>query len=413
MLTEAVHQLPLDTFVVKVASRCNLNCDYCYVYHAGDTSFRDLPRRMPQKIVTAFVERLREHILTTGVPTVSIILHGGEPLLAGWAFLVHFVETIRAALPSGTRASFGLQTNGTLLTESSADDLCDVGMKIGISLDGPAMVNDIHRLDHQRRSSQALTEKAVRIMLANDRRRKHFSGVLSVIDPKTDPIAIFEYFRALGVASVDFLLPDATHDKPPSVTSQGSHGDWLEAMFEHWIEQEPEHLRVRFFETIVELLLGHDRSVDYLGGRPTRIAVIETDGSIEPVDVLKICGDGFTKIGLNVVDDPLADLRKHWLGAAYAAGSNNLCAVCRACPVADVCGGGYLPHRYSRARGFDNPSVYCRDLKRLIEHADKRLRELIPDNPNSGCPTGVYPAGSANSARRPPIGAVPSVSTPL
>ncbi|MGH9327065.1 MAG: hypothetical protein ACRD2B_10355 [Terriglobia bacterium] len=183
---------------------------------------------------------------------------------------------------------------------------------------------------------------------------------------------------ALSVSAAStFYCPDATHEKPPVVAGPISHADWLIAVFEQWINQGPSHLRVRFFETIVELLLGYERSVDYIGGRPTRIAVIETDGGIEPVDVLKICGDGFTKTGLNVLNDTLAGLRDHWLGAAYAGAGGNLCGICRACPVVAVCGGGYMPHRYSQARGFDNPSVYCRDLKKVITYVNGRLRNLI------------------------------------
>jgi uncharacterized protein len=334
---------------------------------------------MPRRIIAAFAARLREHALTAGISTASIIFHGGEPLLAGQPFFVDFVRTVREELPENVRAFFGLQTNGTLLTESWAELLCELGIKIGISLDGPAEVNDLHRLDHRNRSSQERVEDAVRLMLASDFRRKNFTGVLSVIDPETDPIKVFEYFCRLGVKSVDFLLPDVTYDKAPrTYASDTPHGNWLVTLFNRWVEQEDELFRVPFFETIIELLLGRDRSVDYIGGRPTRIAVIETDGGIEPVDVLKICGSGFTKLDLNVVSTPLESVRHHWLGAAYAAGNANLCATCHACSVVDVCGGGYMPHRYSADRGFDNPSVYCNDLKLLIDCIDQRLGASVP-----------------------------------
>ena len=49
---------------------------------------------------------------------------------------------------------------------------------------------------------------------------------------------------------------------------------------------------------------------------------------------------------------------------------------CQTCPERDTCGGGYLPHRYSRQRGFDNPSVWCADLLKLFGHI--RLRMKIP-----------------------------------
>ena len=51
----------------------------------------------------------------------------------------------------------------------------------------------------------------------------------------------------------------------------------------------------------------------------------------------------------------------------------SLPAACRGCVERDTCGGGYLPHRYSRDRGFDNPSVWCADLLRLFGHIRGRM----------------------------------------
>jgi uncharacterized protein len=46
---------------------------------------------------------------------------------------------------------------------------------------------------------------------------------------------------------------------------------------------------------------------------------------------------------------------------------------CRGCPELSTCAGGYLPHRWSAARGFDNPSVWCADLLKLFGHIRDRL----------------------------------------
>ena len=46
----------------------------------------------------------------------------------------------------------------------------------------------------------------------------------------------------------------------------------------------------------------------------------------------------------------------------------------------EICAGGYLPHRFSRANRFDNPSVYCDDLKTLIGAIQNwTVSELPPD----------------------------------
>ncbi|MGH8573602.1 MAG: FxsB family cyclophane-forming radical SAM/SPASM peptide maturase, partial [Gammaproteobacteria bacterium] len=34
---------PIRQFVLKVYSRCNLACDYCYVYQMADQTWRDRP----------------------------------------------------------------------------------------------------------------------------------------------------------------------------------------------------------------------------------------------------------------------------------------------------------------------------------------------------------------------------------
>jgi uncharacterized protein len=34
----------------------------------------------------------------------------------------------------------------------------------------------------------------------------------------------------------------------------------------------------------------------------------------------------------------------------------------------NACGGGHLPHRFSKKNGYDNPSVYCDDLYAMFEN---------------------------------------------
>ena len=50
-------------YLFKIASRCNLDCDYCYVYHQADSTWRDQPRFMSDAVVDASLERMREHVV--------------------------------------------------------------------------------------------------------------------------------------------------------------------------------------------------------------------------------------------------------------------------------------------------------------------------------------------------------------
>ena len=58
-------------FVLKTASRCNLNCSYCYVYNKGNDSWRGRPALMPDHVFDASVERIRRYCERSGQPTVS------------------------------------------------------------------------------------------------------------------------------------------------------------------------------------------------------------------------------------------------------------------------------------------------------------------------------------------------------
>ena len=119
-------------------------------------------------------------------------------------------------------------------------------------------------------------------------------------------------------------------------------------------------------------------TTDALGGGRNGLVVIESDGTIEPVDVLKICGDRFTKTAVNVTTTDIAEIYKSDLVRMYQAGDVVLCEKCRRCPIRSACGGGYLPHRYSSKSGFDNPSVYCRDLTKLILHIRAKVVATLP-----------------------------------
>jgi len=98
-----------------------------------------------------------------------------------------------------------------------------------------------------------------------------------------------------------------------------------------------------------------------------------TDGAVEAHDVLRIAGEGSTRTGCNIFDHAIDDIRSEPRWQAARAASIDLCETCRSCKFMNACGGGYLPHRFSKANGYDNPSVYCDDLYATFEHIQSTL----------------------------------------
>ena len=84
----------IDTVLVKVVSRCNLDCTYCYVYHMGDDAWRRQPKLISDKVQAALVEQLSEVALNQD-GGFAVVLHGGEPLMLGAVRLSRLLKDLR------------------------------------------------------------------------------------------------------------------------------------------------------------------------------------------------------------------------------------------------------------------------------------------------------------------------------
>lgn len=363
--------------IVKVASRCNLNCSYCYMYNKSDRSFVRQPRFMAPETVDALVRELAAHCRSHGLATFTIGFHGGEPLLAPPDFYRAFVARTREAFSPDITPRFSMQTNGVLLTPTWCTLLRELGIQVGISIDGPPAIHDAQRVDHGGRGSFARVRRGWDTAMANGLR----PGLLSVLNPETDPDEMYDLVLDLAPGVVDFLLPQATHDDPPSADPGGAgapYAAWLIRLFDRWQDDGIGVFRVRMFDQIIGCVLGAGGGMAAMGRGYTGVVVIETDGGIEPNDLLRACRPGITRTPLNVCRDRLDDAFDHWMIEADYYSQRDLCGTCERCDIREICGGGYLPHRYRADTGFDNPSVYCLDLWRLIAHIQAWTVNQLP-----------------------------------
>jgi uncharacterized protein len=360
-------------YVVKVHSRCNLACDYCYMYEAADQSWIRRPKSMSIDTVTAAGRRIAEHLRGHGLECVHITLHGGEPLLVGLPHLRAVMKAFRETVDGEIQLEVGLQTNGLLLDRPFARFFLEEGIRVGISLDGGPAANDRHRRDPRGRSSYSAVLRAVQLMTSQEF-HPVFSGILSTIDLRNDPIELLDDLSALRPGKIDLLLPHATWETPPPAAVPGRtvYGDWLIKFFDAWYAAPPV-IGVRLFEEIMHTLLGGASSSEAVGLSAPEHVVIETDGAFERSDALKVAFDGAPSTGFDVFRNSLDDVLQLPAIQKGMSGLAALSAACRSCPIVRACGGGLFAHRYRATNGFDNPSVYCADLGRLINHIGDRL----------------------------------------
>ena len=404
--------LPLRQFVLKIHSRCDLACDHCYVYEHADQSWRGRPTVISPETALRAAERIAEHASEHRLSTVRVILHGGEPLLAGVSRLEAIARDLRRAIEPGCELDLRIHTNGVRLDARFCEMFLAEGILVGISLDGDRAANDLHRRYLNGSSSHDQVLRAVSLM-RQERYLPLFAGLLATIDIRSDPVAVYRALAELEPPNLDFLLPHGTWDAPPpgkvgplpdgrlpvrlagDVGEAGEPGaapyaDWLAAVFTEW-SRDGRRVPVRMFQSIIETTLGGPSGTESLGLAPSDVVVIETDGTIEQADSIKVAYDGAPATGLDVFSHPLDAAAAHPAIRARQQGIAGLSPVCRACRVVDSCGGGLYAHRYRSGSGFGNPSVYCADLEKIITHVRARLRPQAAATAAAGRPSHAMP----------------------
>jgi len=322
------------------------------------------------------VKRITEHVSAHALERAEIVLHGGEPLLAGTDFVAWLADEVRRRVDPRVRLRIVMQTNGIALRGRTLELLAERDVSVCVSLDGPAAAHDRHRRFADGRGSHAQVRHALDL-LASTSHRRLFAGILAVVDLATDPLELYDEVLTWAPPTIDVILPHGNWTTaPPGRFPDEStpYARWLIGLFERWYSAPRREVDIRLFSEIIQLLLGGASSSEVIGLSPVGLVVVETDGSLEQVDTLKSTYDRAAATGLDIFANSFDDALHTPAIAARQIGAEALADGCRSCAVGRICGGGYYPHRYRAGAGFRNPSVYCPDLFRLVRHIEARVR---------------------------------------
>ena len=386
----------INGLLLKVASRCNLNCDYCYVYRHADQSWRKQPALLAEETLGLFISRAKEYVEATQLRELSVIFHGGEPLLYGANRLAKAASRLRDELADLVDLDISLQTNGVLLTEEALIHLKDARIGVSVSIDGPRRAHDLHRLTHAGESSFDATMAAIQLL--RHKGSEIFSGAIAVIDPSITPTELLEFVSGLDLPRFDILLPDATHANPPSgrETNRDLYTNWLCEAFRVWV-QDYSHIPVRWFDAIMGAQFGVPCPTDVMGFGSVSLLVVETDGTITDHDVFKIVGEGSTSLGCHLETSTFEEAASSSRIAQHAKllEFEGLSSECKTCPAVSMCGGGAVMHRHHPTRGYTSPTVYCREMFLLLSEAAITVRNTLARDSSTGPlldPVGDMPA---------------------
>ncbi len=229
--------------------------------------------------------------------------------------------------------------------------LKDLGIRVGVSLDGDAEATGRHRRYRNGRNSFDAVADGLRL-LDSAEFRSVYGGILCTVDVHNDPAATYQALLDFNPPALDLLLPHANWSCPPPGTG---YADWLIAVFERWYSAPEQETQIRLFAELIQLVLGGPGAVEGLGLRPATLIVVDTDGSIKQLDSLSSAYPGASDTGRHVLADPFDAALDHPTTIARQMGAAALAPECRRCPVMESAAAACTRTATGTVRDFATP----------------------------------------------------------
>lgn len=358
------------TIIVKTTGRCNLACHYCYAapYFTG-------PKIIGQQLLKeVFID-----LANSSYDRVDINWHGGEPLVAGLDFFEWVVqEEARAKLFEGRTIVNRLQTNGTLIDQKAVNFIKGTNIEVGVSLDGPRDVHDIHRVYIDGRSSFQDVLDGIEQLATNDIP----VVALAVITPEMADRAldVFDFFLKLGsqLHCVDFLpsfeVYPQTHQPTLTTITPQQYSDFMITMFDLWFNNDMSELNISFFEDVLLVLLGGNASLCNLKRGCRGFVTIMPNGDVYPCD--RFAGLSEFCLG-NITDTRLASILSSPTYAQMQARFDAISDQCWQCEWLRLCRGGCSYEAFAIHGVLNAESFFCQARKDIFAHIDGILAKDV------------------------------------
>jgi uncharacterized protein len=363
--------------VLKLAERCNLSCRYCYYYFQQYDPHANRPL-MSRRVINALPGYLQRSLHDLNICGFNFVLHGGEPLLMPKREFDYLCGLIRHELEDKTDIEIFVQTNAVLVDEEWISIFERHRVRVGVSIDGPPHLHDMHRKDHAGRGTYHATVRGLRLLqAAATQRRLPPVGAISVVPACEDSSEVLSHL----VEDLEILEPNLNfpHDgwDNQSVISWSRAVDCHRSFVRYTLEKLL-YPKLHFVRGVTNFLLNlkSEKGAAYNDLRVAHqhhIATISSEGGVYVDDNMLSVDPRFAKSGLSVFDGSLRDLidSPEWQRMNEAI--DMIPADCADCRWRRSCRSGYLFNRFSKDAGFSRKSALCETLKMIHEECEDFL----------------------------------------
>jgi uncharacterized protein len=338
---------PINLVVIQPTSFCNLDCDYCYLPN------RDLKNRLSLDLI----EPIFQEIFTSRFlgSQFTICWHAGEPLAVPISFYESAFNLIDESSKKYNQQDFcyhhSFQTNGTLITQAWCDLFKQYPVHVGVSIDGPAFIHDLHRKTRTGKDSHENTLRGIKYLQKN----QIPNSVIAVLTENSldYPDEIFHFFLENNITDVGFNMEETEGiHKYSSLDKQGIKERYQAFIQRFWdlTSQYQGEFKVREFEIICGFIYTEERINNTEMNHPFAIVSIDHQGNFATFDpeLLSVKTERYGDFILgNILQDSLESVchseKFKQIYQDLQAGVN-LCR--KTCPYFGVCGGGAGSNKY-------------------------------------------------------------------
>ena len=398
---------------------CNLDCSYCF-FLSKEMLYPGSRFRMADELLEQYVKQLIE--AHAGVPEVAIAWQGGEPTLMGVDFFRRSVELAEGYLQPGQRATYTIQTNGTLLDEEWAAFFKDNDFLVGISIDGPRELHDTYRVNKGGKGSfdqvmhglSFLNDAGVdwnaltTVHAANgDRGREVYRFLRDECGARF--IQFIPIIERVAEAAEDGTVPwESWRDRPLYVqegevvtgrsVSPAQYGRFLVDVFEEWVRRDVGEVYVQMFDVAL---------ANWVGEPPGLCVHSETCGlalALEHTGDLYSC-DHFVEprylLG-NIKERHMLELVSSPQQTRFGLDKRDtLPQYCLDCDVRFACHGGCPKDRFIRTPyGEPGLNYLCAGFKEFFHHVDGPMRVMGELLSRNRAPAEIMERYAAEDAKR-------------
>lgn len=345
--------------IIKLTEGCNYNCYFCRYANYKRTD-EGIDENLIFKMVFESISFNKEH----GKSKINVIFHGGEPLLYGAKRLSSVLECIQSMVDDSIVVEYSIQTNSSLITDEWIDVFKKYNFDVGISLDGPPLLNE-HCQTNKNKSVIEAVKKYHLLKLEKVR-----CGFLSVITNK-HLLHLNEFFEFFVDNKIDSLGLCFCYDMSGNNNVDPLLlGKWLVGLYDLYYDSSHK-INIREFDNATKRIIKKYKNI-YEG--PCRnncgsYLTLQPDGRID------FCDD-YDRGAENI----LGNLKVHSVcdildGIQY---KNHRCSAfafveekCNACEVRCICRGGC-------ARNDNNGNNYfCDTYKIIYPYIEKKVLDYL------------------------------------